>query len=159
MYIVGILYFVMSYQVSKSFAYTNLRACRNHVENLDHAIRQSPCQEISRRDAKRAYQLTIFVAVPALSLVLPVTTSGPVKHSIEMSQNARSALGHTHDSPTVAAPTDRACFKPPRTYGVRPDDAMPTRTSVEPSGGDNRDRSTAPVSSESSAPSTAFRIA
>src|SRR5262245_61863772 len=78
---------------------------------------------------------------------------------MRMSQNPRSALGCTQAKPTVAAPTERTYFRAPKTYGVRPDDAMPTRTSFRPKGGDKDERSVAPSFSESSAPSTAFRMA
>lgn len=102
---------------------------------------------------------TIFVAVPALSLVLPVTTSGPVTHSIATSQNGPRALGLTQATPTVDAPTDWACLSPPITYGVRPDDAIPTTTSFSLTVEARSSRSIAPACSESSASSTAFRIA
>lgn len=102
---------------------------------------------------------TILVAVPALSLVLPVTTSGPVTHSISTSQSPRIWLGSTHASPIVPEPTSCAYLSPPRTYGVLPEDAIPMRTSLLDKGGDKLDKFWTAESSESSDPSTADRSA
>jgi hypothetical protein len=100
---------------------------------------------------------TIFVAVPALSLVLPVSTSGPVTTSIGNTAAAATALSRLQTTATVSAPTERACCSAPITYGVRParGDADDDVLRPEP------DRLEIPRTSASlsSAPSTAFWMA
>jgi hypothetical protein len=103
---------------------------------------------------------TSFVAVPALSLVLPLTTSGPGKGAIKKSTSpdSPSAEGSTHTTPIVIHPLRFANPIHPRTYGVRPDAAIPTTLST--SGLSLSAAISASASARlSSAPSWARRIA
>lgn len=103
---------------------------------------------------------TNFVAVPAFILVLPVTTSAPVTASIMKSTSPLFLIaeGVEQATPTVTQPLLFANAKPPRTYGVRPDAAMPMRQSFSPSSSFIFKSLTA-ASASSSAPSMADRSA
>ena len=72
---------------------------------------------------------TSFVAVPALSRVEPLSTSGPTTGCIKRSTRESNSESVLHVRPMVVAPTARAYSTAPSTYGVRPLAAMPTTTS------------------------------
>lgn len=100
---------------------------------------------------------TSFCAVPALSRVEPLITSGPTSTSIACSAAALSGVPVLHDSPTVSAPSARARRTAASTYGVRPLEATPTTVSSGPIPAAST--SAAPASSSSSAPSQGETIA
>ena len=100
---------------------------------------------------------TILVAVPALNRVLPINTSGPVSTSIAKSASYAIRLDLQQEIAPVKAPFRLASAKPPKTYGVRPDAAIPTTQSL--SSKPMLYRSLDARSVESSAPSTARNIA
>src|SRR4030042_1731358 len=72
---------------------------------------------------------TIFCAVPALSLVLPVTNSGPTTTTTGISVASTSLLSGLQVMQPVSIPFSLALFIPPITYGVVPDAAMPITVS------------------------------
>src|SRR2546430_14840671 len=96
---------------------------------------------------------TIFCAVPALSLLEPVTTSGPTTGTILTSATLVIEDPGAQVTATVKAPNERAYDTAPTVYGVLPDAAMPTSTSafVKP----RAFRSVGPASRSSSEASTA----
>lgn len=103
---------------------------------------------------------TILVAVPAFNRVLPVTTSGPGSGAIRKSTvpDVPIAEGEAQTTPMVRQPIFFANAKHPRTYGVRPDAAMPT--TVSSSGMSFKASiSASPAAALSSAPSCARRMA
>lgn len=103
---------------------------------------------------------TNFVAVPAFSLVLPVTTSGPGSGAIRKSTSPERLIaeGDAQATPIVTQPSRLAKARHPRTYGVRPELAIPMTLSN--SGSRFRIfRSFSPAWALSSAPSCAWRIA
>ena len=63
---------------------------------------------------------TSFVAVPALSRVEPLMTSGPTTGVIIKSHASANADPSLQARPMANAPIWRAYFSPPITYGVRP---------------------------------------
>ena len=100
---------------------------------------------------------TIFCAVPAFSLVDPVSTSGPTSGAMKMSVNFLNCPSRFAATPIVVAPCFFAYFTAPSTYGVVALAATPTTTSRL----DNfaRRKSFTAFFTESSAPSTALVIA
>ena len=72
---------------------------------------------------------TIFCAVPAFILVLPVTNSGPVITSIGYSEANANGLFELQVIQPVIIALFLACLIPPITYGVVPEAAIPTKTS------------------------------
>ena len=101
---------------------------------------------------------TSLVAVPALSRVDPVSTSGPTTGSTQMSATARMASGGSVQAiSTVRAPRSRARVSAPRTKGVVPDAAMPHTTS--PVCTACASITAAPAAGSSSAPSIGVRNA
>ena len=100
---------------------------------------------------------TSFWAVPALSRVEPVTTSGPTSTSMARSAAALRADPGLQTTATAKAPRSRAAPSAPRTYGVDPLAARPTTTSRSPAPA--RCTARAPARASSSAPSTARRRA
>lgn len=103
---------------------------------------------------------TNFVAVPDLSLVLPVTTSGPGSGAIRKSTLPESPIaeGDAQTTPIVTQPNRLAKARHPRTYGVRPELAIPMTLSSSGSRS-RRCRSSSPACALSSAPSCAWRMA
>ena len=96
---------------------------------------------------------TSFWAVPALSRVDPVMTSGPVSTASRWSAaNVSSACGLAVTSSGDRAPLTRAGASAPATYGVRPDAVSPTSDVAGPTG---RASSARPASTSSSTFSTA----
>ena len=72
-----------------------------------------------------------FVALPALSRVLPVSTSGPVSRTMRWSHPSGDSMG-THATKAVVAPHAFARRTAPRGYGVVPPAAIPTTVSSGP---------------------------
>lgn len=103
---------------------------------------------------------TSFVTVPAFSLVLPVTTSGPASGAMTKSASPERSMaeGLVQTTPIVIHPSFLANARQPKTYGVRPELAIPMILS---SSGfrSNRRMSSSPASPSSSAPSWACLIA
>ncbi len=94
---------------------------------------------------------TSFWAVPALSRVEPVSSSGPTTTSMPCSAAAARAEPALQASPTVRAPRSRAYVTAPTAYGVRPEAETPTTLSRSVSF--SAARSAADSSALSSAPS------
>src|SRR5665647_2804060 len=73
---------------------------------------------------------TIFWAVPAFSLVLPVTNSGPTTTTTGYSVTSTIGPVGLQVIHPVRMPFSRAFWMPTITYGVVPDAAMPITVSL-----------------------------
>src|SRR5204863_7032700 len=64
----------------------------------------------------------------ALPICVPVMTSAPTSTPIGICAASSSGEGTLQATPTVSAPISVAAASAPRTYGVRPLAAIPTRS-------------------------------